>query len=393
MKHFFILFLIFFLGLFLPSSVSAVDYYVSATGSSTGSCTMTTPCTFSRAQAVSLTGDTITIQGKIGAIVITKPGLTVRGGVVDGSNVTTKDSAAVLIGANNTTLEDIEIINGYSYGFRTANNINNTTARRLNIHHNVRENFSSGGGCNTSTTSGWGSAMRAYFADGMILSDSYIWENCGEGFSAVMSKNIRGERLTIWDNWSVEAYPDQTDGYSLKDSSIYCIKPEFQRFTRNRSMLMGAESGYGTSVNITKNITITDNKIYNCRGLASYSQTSGGYENITVINNIFYNNYDAVIGSVPGTNIITSPNTITTLSPVPAPILIWPLSSSTQTSTPAPILKPADANNDGQVNDTDYSIWKSNYGQTVSGPSNGDFNNNGKVDGVDYVIWRNGYGK
>lgn len=51
--------------------------------------------------------------------------------------------------------------------------------------------------------------------------------------------------------------------------------------------------------------------------------------------------------------------------------------------------KPGDANGDGVVNEADYSIWLSHYGQNVAGASNGDFNNDGKVDGVDFVIWLN----
>ncbi len=48
-----------------------------------------------------------------------------------------------------------------------------------------------------------------------------------------------------------------------------------------------------------------------------------------------------------------------------------------------------DANGDGLVNEADYNIWLSHYGQTVLGISMGDFNNDNKVDGIDYVIWLN----
>jgi hypothetical protein len=45
------------------------------------------------------------------------------------------------------------------------------------------------------------------------------------------------------------------------------------------------------------------------------------------------------------------------------------------------------------VNEADYAIWLSHFGQTVSGIANGDFNGDGHVDGIDYTIWLNYYGK
>ena len=67
-----------------------------------------------------------------------------------------------------------------------------------------------------------------------------------------------------------------------------------------------------------------------------------------------------------------------------------PSVTSTPVLTTTPIIKPGDANGDGVVNETDYSIWVSHFQQNTSaGPSVGDFNTDGTVDGVDYVIWLN----
>lgn len=47
-----------------------------------------------------------------------------------------------------------------------------------------------------------------------------------------------------------------------------------------------------------------------------------------------------------------------------------------------------DANSDGKVNEADYPVLLSHFGQTVlNGPAGGDFNGNGVVDGTDYTIW------
>jgi len=66
---------------------------------------------------------------------------------------------------------------------------------------------------------------------------------------------------------------------------------------------------------------------------------------------------------------------------------------STSAPTPTPTLIPGDANSDGKVDESDYSIWLSHFGQVITGEANGDFNGDGHVDGIDYTIWLNNYGK
>lgn len=78
----------------------------------------------------------------------------------------------------------------------------------------------------------------------------------------------------------------------------------------------------------------------------------------------------------------TTVNTTPTTSPV-----------ATSMATPTPTIKQGDANNDGYVNEADYSIWFSHFDQSVLGIQNGNFNGDSKVDGIDYVIWLNNYGK
>lgn len=58
-----------------------------------------------------------------------------------------------------------------------------------------------------------------------------------------------------------------------------------------------------------------------------------------------------------------------------------------------PTIKQGDANGDGFVDEADYSIWLSHFGQAVSGGANvGDFDGSGIVDGVDYTVWLKNYG-
>jgi len=68
--------------------------------------------------------------------------------------------------------------------------------------------------------------------------------------------------------------------------------------------------------------------------------------------------------------------------------------SSTPTPVPSQIVKIGDANLDGLVNNTDFTIWLTNYSQTTTqGAKAGDFNLDTKVDGIDYVEWLNNFGK
>jgi hypothetical protein len=50
---------------------------------------------------------------------------------------------------------------------------------------------------------------------------------------------------------------------------------------------------------------------------------------------------------------------------------------------------PGDYNNDGNVTDADYEVWRSAFSLTNSGgPQPADGNADGVVDAADYVLWR-----
>ncbi|MFB3892037.1 MAG: trypsin-like peptidase domain-containing protein [Phycisphaerae bacterium] len=51
-----------------------------------------------------------------------------------------------------------------------------------------------------------------------------------------------------------------------------------------------------------------------------------------------------------------------------------------------------DANNNGIVDMTDYTIWFGNYGRTDAGWRQGDFNGDNLVDMADYILWFTNFG-
>jgi len=95
------------------------------------------------------------------------------------------------------------------------------------------------------------------------------------------------------------------------------------------------------------------------------------------------------------------PTPTPTRTPTPTPVPGYPGDRpppppQVPTNTPpqVPTNTPTgDANSDGNIDDTDYTIWKCEFlGQGVcSNPSSNktaDFNNDGRVDLVDFEIWR-----
>jgi hypothetical protein len=345
----------------VPNLVPAA-YYVSTTGSDTNNCSRTAVCkTFNRAMSLAKAGDTIHIMGTIPSVSVTKAGIIIEGGKIDGIANKTADSSALAINASNITVRNVEVVNGWSYGIRTGSGKGDgLVLDNVSIHNNVLEN-KMGNGCNTATTHGWGSGFRAYYSSNITVKNSRIYENCGEGFSSIMSRNIAGINLEVYDNFSVNIYPDQTQNFTVKDSVISCIKPEYQRATLSRSLLLGAEAYSGVSTNVLDGVTFERNKIYNCRGVGIYSETTGSWKNIRIVNNSFYNVPAPVFAAISGTNIVLNPNTIQanpptgtatrTNTPVKTPTPIPPtvtktlvptntqVSMATRTSIPATVTK------------------------------------------------------
>lgn len=51
-----------------------------------------------------------------------------------------------------------------------------------------------------------------------------------------------------------------------------------------------------------------------------------------------------------------------------------------------------DYNGSGGVDQNDYSVWKSTFGDTVTSGSGADGSGNGVIDAADYAVWRNNFG-
>lgn len=316
--------------------LAVITYYISAAGSDTNNCTQqTTPCkSFNKAQSLAKAGDTIHIIGTIPSIRVTKDGIIVEGGVVDGIANKTQDSPALGVSANNVTIRNIEVVNGWSYGIRTSAGYSYLTFDNVTIHNSVLENKLSTGGCNTSSTNGWGSGFRAYYSTNVVMRNSKIYDNCGEGFSSVMSSNVTGTSLEVYDNFSVNIYPDQSQNFTVTDSVISCIKPAYQRSGISTTLLLGAENYSGMTTNTTNNVTFERNKIYNCKGVRAYSETTNDWKNIRVVNNEFYNVPSPAIASIPGINIVTSPNVISSVPSGTTPVPTF-ITAPTNTKLPA----------------------------------------------------------
>jgi len=124
----------------------------------------------------------------------------------------------------------------------------------------------------------------------------------------------------------------------------------------------------------------------------SGSITLNGFQPSTAYRIEWWNTYTGVPLSTQ--NITTNVSGILTLN-VTNLVTDTAVRIGTYDQNPTPTAIPGDANGDGRVDETDYSIWLSHYSPTTTqsgGASIGDLNSDSRVDGLDYVIWLNNYG-
>jgi hypothetical protein len=195
----------------------------------------------------------------------------------------------------------------------------------------------------------------------------------------------------FWGNvGNVEAIIVRNNIFSQNKVSVQLLTGTESQFTIDHNLFYGSGGTYGT------NLIVGDPKFVNSSGadfhlLAGSPAIDAGLS-LNAPNNDFDGNvrpqglgydigaYEFVSGATPTSILTPTPTVQPTATPMP-----------TSTLTPTSTIKPGDANGDGQVNETDFTIWLSHFGQTVSGVSNGDYNGDGMVNGIDYVIWLNNY--
>ncbi len=197
------------------------------------------------------------------------------------------------------------------------------------VYGNVTENGT--GPC--PGTGSWGSGIKgAVGAEYLTVRYNTVFDNCGEGIA--LTRVIGGEvdNNTVYDNFSVNIYVDNSNGVTVSDNKTFCIDT---RYFRNgapaRGVTLAAEyySGWGFQF---RDVLIERNYIEKCGGPRWYSPRfpSDKGTNVTVRDNLF-SAVPAPLVSLP-TWVTTSNNIAVTGTPPTA----GPTSTATITFTPAP---------------------------------------------------------
>ena len=203
------------------------------------------------------------------------------------------------------------------------------TVQNSIVYGNVTENGT--GPC--PGTDSWGSGIKgAIGAQDLTVRGNPVYSNCGEGIALtrVLGGSVIGN--TVYDNFSVNIYVDNSNGVIISDNKTFCVDTKFFRNgSPARGVTLAAEyySGWGFQF---KDVTVERNYIEKCGGPRWYapSFTTSQGTNVTVRDNLF-NGVPSPLVSLP-TWVTVSNNVSITGTPPTA----GPTTTQTVTFTPAP---------------------------------------------------------
>ena len=143
-------------------------------------------------------------------------------------------------------------------------------------------------GTKCSGAGSWDSAIRAADTTDVLISGNKVFRVCGEGISILRSSFVAVENNTVYDAFSVNIYPDNSFGITIRNNWSYSTGDT--RYYKNglpaRGLLLGAEnySGWGFQV---RDLLIENNTFEKVRGISFYAELTGTPTNIIVRNNQF----------------------------------------------------------------------------------------------------------
>ncbi len=203
------------------------------------------------------------------------------------------------------------------------------TVQNSIVYGNVTENGT--GPC--PGTGSWGSGIKgAVGAEYLTVRYNTVYANCGEGIA--LTRVIGGEvdGNTVYDNFSVNIYIDNSNGVSVHDNRAMCFD---SRYYRNgspaRGITLAAEyyAGWGFQF---RDVMIDRNYIEKCGGPRWYSPRfpSDKGTNVTVRDNLF-SGVPSPLVSLPTWVTVSNNIAVTGTPPTAGPTL-----TPTLTTTPAP---------------------------------------------------------
>lgn len=423
-----LLIVIFFLFSF-SESVYAATYYVSPSGNDNndGTSNITPFRTIPKAINNATGSDTIEVlSGTYPKLYITKSGpsptnrITLKG---NGATIMGDGSGnAFNIDGNNWNIDNFTVTEGRSHGVHIKGK--NIYLTNIIARNNVTENRGNDGTCGNNN--GWGSGFSIKLgAENIILDNIQVYQNCGEGLAITRAINVKVSKAIVYDNFSVNIYPDNSKDVLIQNSISYCTGDA--KFNRNNQRPSGISVGeedyskwgdphWGSKL---ENLTLINNIVYSCHsGIKFYSELNSGLKgglfahntivdikgmyglsvpsfpnntNIRVYNNITSKAVDLGSGTV-GSNNITTTTYSQTLSPQNPLTFIPAIGSSAVNSGITNIGVNTDFRNATRPVGNAPDIGAFEVGvSTDSTPSPdqtkpGDLNGDGKVDLFDYTL-------
>lgn len=263
----------------------------------TGNCSAAwSPCAFETAMLKVKPGMIVHLVGTITTpLVFEKSGveglpITFKGGIVD--TLGSDEQNAVLVTGSWIVVDNVEIMHGYDFGIRVKGD--HVIIKNSKIHDNVTNPLYrlADGRCNSDNPGGWGSGHRHYIgADHGQMIDNEVYNNCGEGITALQSIDLKIVGNYVYDNFSVGIYIDSSQDVTIRDNIVRASNPDFFRNgLPMRGISLGEEQYDWADFVQIRNIVIDGNLLDRVGGISFYYEfPDARLEYITITNNIFQN--------------------------------------------------------------------------------------------------------
>jgi parallel beta-helix repeat protein len=250
--------------------------------------------------------------------------------ILDGRNLSRKDSTGISIGGSYVQIEGLEFQNSafgiLGYGaqhLKVLNNIVHDTETtgigiyaptlggssdiqvignsvyRANLNNQER-----------SRTSNWGSGITISQSRNAVVTDNKVYYNYGEGITSTLSDTVYIANNLVHDNYSVQLYMDQATNTVFENNLVY--SEGNAGFYRRLSEAEGWQPSYGILIanedydvnNLSSSNLIRNNIVAGALvGIASGPQTgNNGIIDTLVTNNTFYYGTRWLLNLDPGVN-------------------------------------------------------------------------------------------
>lgn len=263
-------------------------YYVGTTGSDTNTGSISAPYkTFAKAVSVLQAGDTLHVMKGTYTETLTlltsgtaaMPITIIGNGAI--LNMQGVNQNGITIKGSYINVSGFEVVGAIDFGIYITGR--NVTIENNILHDNVTKNGI--GTCGISSS--WGSGLKVKMGgENTTIRNNTVHDNCGEGIAVTRGVTTLVEGNTVWDNFSVNIYIDNSAFATVQNNISYCTGTHLRDGNRPTGIALGEEyySGWGAQLH---DVLISGNTIRDCRtGIAAYeSNVNGILSNVAILNN------------------------------------------------------------------------------------------------------------